>query len=101
MPDTDKEWLVYKKGVAPAPTVEIHETDPRETKRNVVFVLGGPGAGKGTMCELAEKQLGWTHLSAGDLLRAEKASGSPDADLINEYITEGKIVPVEITVKLL
>jgi len=53
MPLTDVEWSVYKKGVAPAPTVEIHDTDPRLAKRNVVFVLGGPGAGKGTMCELA------------------------------------------------
>lgn len=75
LPETDKEWSVYKKGIAPAPTVVIHETDPRLAKQNVVFVLGGPGAGKGTMCELAEQQLGWTHLSAGDLLRAEKAAG--------------------------
>lgn len=53
------------------------------------------------MCELAEQQLGWTHLSAGDLLRAEKESGSADAELINDFISQGKIVPVEITVKLL
>ena len=43
---------------------------PSDAAKNVVFVLGGPGAGKGTMCELAEQQLGWEHLSAGDLLRA-------------------------------
>ena len=41
------------------------------------------------------------HLSAGDLLRAERNSGSEDGNLIQEYITEGKIVPVEITVNLL
>jgi UMP-CMP kinase len=36
------------------------------------------------------------------LLRAERAKeGSADAHLINSYIKEGKIVPVEITVKLL
>ena len=40
-------------------------------------------------------------MSAGDLLRAERDSGSKDADLINNIIKEGKIVPVEITVKLL
>jgi UMP-CMP kinase len=38
---------------------------------------------------------------AGDLLRAEQASGSPDGDLIRSYIKEGQIVPVEITVGLL
>ncbi|KAJ1494731.1 adenylate kinase-domain-containing protein [Baffinella frigidus] len=67
----------------------------------VVFVLGGPGAGKGTQCANIVKEFGWCHLSAGDLLREERASGSADAELINSYIKNGKIVPVEITVKLL
>lgn len=52
-------------------------------KPKVVFVLGGPGAGKGTQCANIVKEFGWCHLSAGDLLRAERASGSADADLIN------------------
>ena len=68
---------------------------------NVVFVLGGPGAGKGTMCELAETQLGWTHLSTGDLLRAEREAGGPTAKVIEEYMTSGRLVPNEITVTLL
>jgi hypothetical protein len=82
LPREGNGWNVYKKGVAPAPTVVVHKTDPRLTKQNVVFVLGGPGAGKGTMCELAQNQLGWTHLSAGDLLRAERALGGENANLI-------------------
>tara|TARA_R110002096_G_scaffold353937_2_gene547168 strand:- start:629 stop:1681 length:1053 start_codon:yes stop_codon:yes gene_type:complete len=103
MPPTDREWHVYKKGVAPAPKVVLHHYDPRQPcpKPNVVFVLGGPGAGKGTMCELAESQLGWTHLSTGDLLRAELQAGGPAAHTIEEFITAGKLVPNEITVTLL
>lgn len=38
---------------------------------------------------------------AGDLLRAERKSGSADGDLISSYIKEGQIVPVEITVGLI
>ncbi len=38
----------------------------------VVFVLGGPGAGKGTQCANIVREFGWMHLSAGDLLRAEQ-----------------------------
>ena len=46
-------------------------------KPNVVFVLGGPGAGKGTQCAKIVEQFGFVHLSAGDLLRAErKLAGS-------------------------
>lgn len=103
VPPTGKEWNVYKLGVAPAPTVTIHHVDPRQPcpAPNVMFVLGGPGAGKGTMCELAEIQLGWTHLSAGGLLRAEEASGGPCSDIIKQCIAAGALVPTEITVRLL
>lgn len=103
MPPTNREWQVYKKGVAPAPKVMLHHSDPRQPSPtpNVVFVLGGPGSGKGTMCELAELQLGWTHLSTGDLLRAEREAGGPAASAIEAFVTAGKLVPNDIIVTLL
>jgi len=67
----------------------------------VVFVLGGPGSGKGTNCAKIVDQFGFIHLSAGDLLREERNSGSALAEMINTYIKEGKIVPAEVTVGLL
>ena len=57
-------------------------------------LCSGPGAGKGTQCAKLVEKHGFVHLSAGDLLRAERDSGSPNGDLINNYIKEGKIVPV-------
>ena len=103
LPPTDREWHVYKKGVAPAPHVVLHHFDPRQPcpNPNVVFVLGGPGAGKGTMCELAEAQLGWTHLSMGELLRVERRADGPAAAMIEECMTGGKLVPNAIMVALL
>ncbi|ENN77885.1 hypothetical protein D910_05855 [Dendroctonus ponderosae] len=69
---------------------------------NVVFVLGGPGAGKGTQCQKIVEHFGYVHLSAGDLLREERNKpGSQYGELIETYIKEGKIVPVEITCSLL
>jgi len=68
----------------------------------VLFVLGGPGSGKGTQCKKIVENFPFIHLSAGELLRAERdREGSQFGALINQYITEGKIVPVEITVALL
>jgi len=103
MPPTDREWHVYKMGVAPAPKLVLHHFDPRLPcpKPNVVFILGGPGSGKGTMCELAQIQLGWVHLSAGDLLRAQRKKGGETANIIEEFIKDGKLVPYEIIVNLL
>ncbi|XP_029498041.1 UMP-CMP kinase [Oncorhynchus nerka] len=71
-------------------------------KPQVVFVLGGPGAGKGTQCARIVENYSYTHLSAGDLLRAERSrEGSEFGQLIDSYIKDGKIVPVEITINLL
>ncbi|XP_031710707.1 UMP-CMP kinase [Anarrhichthys ocellatus] len=71
-------------------------------KPQVVFVLGGPGAGKGTQCSKIVENYSYTHLSAGDLLRAERGrEGSEFGQLIDSYIKEGSIVPVEITINLL
>ncbi|KYO19318.1 UMP-CMP kinase isoform B [Alligator mississippiensis] len=48
------------------------------------------------------QKYGYTHLSAGDLLRDErKRPGSQYGELIENYIKEGEIVPVEITISLL
>jgi UMP-CMP kinase len=68
----------------------------------VIFVLGGPGSGKGTQCEQLVAHHGFQHFSAGDLLRDEQdRPGSPYGDLIRDYIKSGTIVPMEITIKLL
>lgn len=68
----------------------------------VIFVLGGPGAGKGTQCAKLVSTYGFTHLSAGDLLRAEQdRPGSQYGQLIKDYIKDGKIVPMEVTIALL
>ena len=77
--------------------------EPPPPPYRVVFVLGGPGAGKGTQCQLLSTNLGWCHLSAGDLLRAERAKvgNSKYADIINANIDAGRIVPGEITVRLI
>jgi UMP-CMP kinase len=71
-------------------------------KPQVVFVLGQPGAGKGTQCARIVQDYGYVHLSAGDLLRAERnIPGSKYGELIEDHIREGTIVPVEITCSLL
>jgi UMP-CMP kinase len=67
----------------------------------VSFVLGGPAAGKSTQCTKLVSDYGCVHLSAGDLLREERASGSELAQMIESYINEGAIVPVAVTLDLI
>ncbi|KAL9121847.1 MAG: hypothetical protein Q9187_001594 [Circinaria calcarea] len=73
-----------------------------DSKVSVVYVLGGPGSGKGTQCANLVRDYGFVHLSAGDLLRAEQ--DRPDSQfgsMIKEHIRGGTIVPMEVTVQLL
>lgn len=68
----------------------------------VSFVIGGPGSGKGTQCERVASEFGYTHLSAGDLLRAErKREGSALGEEIERIITAGQTVPSEVIGQLL
>lgn len=75
----------------------------QKSQHRVVFVLGGPGAGKGTQSEKIVENYKCIHLSVGELLRHERQRGgeSPHAELIESCLVAGKIVPVEISLNLL
>ncbi|XP_077290764.1 adenylate kinase isoenzyme 1-like [Arctopsyche grandis] len=73
----------------------------REAKLPVVWVLGGPGSGKGTQCDKIIAQYGFTHLSTGDLLRAEVASGSDRGKNLTAIMERGELVPNDVVLDLL
>lgn len=65
-----------------------------------MFVLGGPGAGKGTQCAILVKKYGFIHLSTGDLLRDEVKSESQLGKEIDAVIKEGKLISSELMVRI-
>ena len=73
------------------------------SKHEVIFILGGPGSGKGTQCTILENKYDIKHISVGDLLRAEKLKKPPSkyGSLINKYLSQGMILPVQITLKVI
>jgi len=58
------------------------------------FVVGGPGSGKGTQCDKIVAKYGFTHLSTGDLLRDEVASGSERGKQLTQIMEKGELVPL-------
>jgi len=74
---------------------------PTPAGLSLVFVLGGPGSGKGTNCERISKEFGYKHLSSGDLLRDEVKSGSELGVKLNAIMQTGALVPGEIVLKIL
>ncbi|XP_033731673.1 uncharacterized protein LOC117321300 isoform X2 [Pecten maximus] len=90
------------KAQQPAPSSEGAATDTSVLKdTKIVFVVGGPGSGKGTQCERIVQQYGFTHLSTGDLLRAEVASGSARGKELTAIMESGQLVPLDVVLELL
>lgn len=67
----------------------------------IVFVLGGPGSGKGTQCKKLMRDFDLVQVCVGDLLRREAACDSPLGKNIAEIMQRGEIVPGEVTMALL
>ena len=72
----------------------IDKTPLREAKLPIVWVLGGPGCGKGTQCDKIVAKYGYTHLSSGDLLREEVGSGSERGKQLTAIMERGDLVPL-------
>jgi adenylate kinase len=71
-----------------------------DSKVPIIWVLGGPGCGKGTQCDKIVAKYQFNHLSTGDLLRAEVASGSPKGKELLETMQKGKNVKFKKIVKV-
>lgn len=65
-----------------------------------LVLLGPPGAGKGTQAALLSEKLGLPHISTGDLFRANIGEGTPLGVEAKQYIDAGKLVPTDVTARM-
>ncbi len=56
---------------------------------HIFSLQGGPGSGKGTQCENVQVKYGFTHLSTGDLIRAEVMAGSNRGSQLYKLVSGG------------
>jgi adenylate kinase len=66
-----------------------------------LVLFGPPGAGKGTQAKRLTKILGIPQISTGDMMRAERASGSELGKQFDHYMSQGLLVPDSLTLTLL
>lgn len=87
--------------MAPIARSTVDVTPLRNANLPIIFVLGGPGSGKGTQCAKIVEKYGYTHLSSGDLLRDEVQSGTERGKELVEIMQRGELVSLEVVLDLL
>lgn len=65
-----------------------------------IVLLGSPGAGKGTQAQMLVEALGVTHISTGDLLRAELRNQSELGLQAKAFMDQGSLVPDALMIQL-
>ncbi|MEM8609059.1 MAG: adenylate kinase [Myxococcota bacterium] len=66
-----------------------------------LLLFGPPGAGKGTQAKFLIDLLNVPQISTGDMMRAERKSGSDLGKKFDEYMSAGKLVPDGLVLDLL
>jgi adenylate kinase len=62
------------------------------------IIFGPPGSGKGTQAAKLEEDLHLHHMSTGDILRREVASGTPLGNQVKRIMEAGDLVPDDLIV---
>lgn len=65
-----------------------------------IILLGPPGAGKGTQAKVLTEKLRVPHISTGDILRQNVASGTPLGKEAKDYMERGALVPDELVTRM-
>lgn len=68
--------------------------------KKVVLFMGPPGSGKGTLSEYCQKNLGWLHISTGELLREHIKLKTKIGQQIDFIIKSGKLVSDDMINKI-
>ncbi|GJQ67208.1 Adk1 [Trypoxylus dichotomus] len=77
---------------------KCHEHLVERTPINVpvIWVIGGPGSGKGTQCDRIAEEYGFDHISTGHLLSRQMSNRSNRSAVLLDIVGSGKLVPDEV-----
>ncbi|CAG0924343.1 unnamed protein product [Notodromas monacha] len=94
--EAEESEVVQTARVKTAPPKRISATEPP-----IFFIVGGPGSGKGTQCQKLKEKYNLMHVSTGEILRNEVATGSDLGKTIDLHMRSGSLISTDIVMSLL
>ncbi|XP_069508988.1 adenylate kinase isoenzyme 1-like isoform X2 [Ambystoma mexicanum] len=93
--------ICFQSGDIVASGGALTSVDEKLKTQKIIFLIGGPGAGKDIQCERLVAKYGFTHMCMGDLLRVEASFPTSRGRQIRDIMQRGDIVPLDIVMTVL
>jgi adenylate kinase family enzyme len=87
--------------IDPDTNLTYEEERARFSGKVVIFLIGGPGSGKGTQSERILRDFDTGYMSAGELLLREAGADTELGRFIGEQMLSGSVIPQDVTIALL
>ena len=69
--------------------------------KKCLFLVAAPGSGKSTIAKRIEREFGFSHVSSGNILRAQVATGSKLGLQVERIIRDGTLVDDDLAMQVL
>ncbi|XP_076623207.1 adenylate kinase isoenzyme 1 [Colletes latitarsis] len=85
----------------PRNSFNIDTTPIRESGLPIIFVIGGPGVGKRTLCTKVAKKYDFLEIISSEIIRQEVIKRTERAFVLAHMMSEGHLVPTDILIELI
>ncbi|KYN20313.1 PREDICTED: adenylate kinase isoenzyme 1-like [Trachymyrmex cornetzi] len=82
-------------------SIGLDATPVKESGLPIIFLIGGPGAGKSTQCTRVAQHYGFCAIISRQLLRTEVTTGSQRGVILAYLMSEDKLIPADVMVELI
>ncbi|XP_045848026.1 adenylate kinase isoenzyme 1-like [Meles meles] len=94
--------MLAPAGTKPSPPLFPGHPPPDILKSPlIIFVMGGPGCGKGTQCKNMATKYGFCHVGLGQLLRQEAQRSTRRGRKIQDIMLQGLLVPTGVILDMI
>ncbi|XP_011875639.1 PREDICTED: adenylate kinase isoenzyme 1-like [Vollenhovia emeryi] len=80
--------------------IGLDASSVRDSELPIIFLIGGPGAGKTTQCARIAEHYSFCGIVSRELLRDEVTTGSQRGAILAYLMSEGKLVPSDVMMEL-